>query len=181
MSLVMPSRTQALRKAQGRLAPFGFLHLLRALKMKNPVVDGLRSRSAGITRTGCECAVLLRVFPMSGCRRTVCRNEPGAGGQHEGGRSGTPSKHVRHKRRRDYVRQLGADTRNVRPAVSTSGRTGSARNSSPSRHSPDTQQFDLSAAALRMPCSTSKSHRSGTGPARGHRRHTAGGPLTQRR
>lgn len=35
----MPSLSAALRKAQGRLLPFGVLHLLKALKMKNPIVD----------------------------------------------------------------------------------------------------------------------------------------------
>jgi hypothetical protein len=30
-----------LQKAQGRLLPFGFIHLFKALKMKNPVIDFL--------------------------------------------------------------------------------------------------------------------------------------------
>jgi hypothetical protein len=41
MGVAMPSLSMALRKAQGRLLPFGFLHLLKALKLKNPVVDFL--------------------------------------------------------------------------------------------------------------------------------------------
>lgn len=41
MGVALPSLSQALRKAQGRLFPFGFLHVLRALKLKNPVVDFL--------------------------------------------------------------------------------------------------------------------------------------------
>ena len=41
MGVTMPSLSQALRKAQGRLFPFGVLHLLKALKMKNPVIDCL--------------------------------------------------------------------------------------------------------------------------------------------
>ena len=41
MAVAMPSLARALQKAQGRLLPFRFLHLLKALKMKNPVVDFL--------------------------------------------------------------------------------------------------------------------------------------------
>ncbi len=41
MGVAMPSLSAALQKAQGRLFPFGFLHLLKALKMKNPVIDFL--------------------------------------------------------------------------------------------------------------------------------------------
>ncbi len=41
MGVVMPSLSQALRKAQGNLFPFGLLHVLKALKMKNPVIDCL--------------------------------------------------------------------------------------------------------------------------------------------
>lgn len=37
--VAMPSLSRALQKAQGRLFPFGFLHLLKALKMRNPEVD----------------------------------------------------------------------------------------------------------------------------------------------
>jgi hypothetical protein len=39
--VVMPSLSQALRKAQGNLFPFGVLHVLKALKMKNPLIDCL--------------------------------------------------------------------------------------------------------------------------------------------
>lgn len=41
MGVAMPSLSEALRRAQGRLFPFGFLHVLKALKLKNPVVDFL--------------------------------------------------------------------------------------------------------------------------------------------
>ena len=37
--VAMPSLSRALQKAQGRLFPFGFLHLFKALKMRNPEVD----------------------------------------------------------------------------------------------------------------------------------------------
>jgi len=39
MGVAMPSLSKALQKAQGNLFPFGFIHLLKALKTKNPVVD----------------------------------------------------------------------------------------------------------------------------------------------
>jgi GNAT superfamily N-acetyltransferase len=39
MGLAIPSLAMALRKAQGRLLPFGFVHILKALKLKNPVID----------------------------------------------------------------------------------------------------------------------------------------------
>ena len=41
MGVVMPSLSKALQKAQGRLFPFGFIHLIKALKTKNPVCDFL--------------------------------------------------------------------------------------------------------------------------------------------
>jgi hypothetical protein len=41
MGVAMPSLSRALQKAQGRLLPFGFMYLLKALKMRNPVVDML--------------------------------------------------------------------------------------------------------------------------------------------
>ena len=41
MGVAMPSLSKALQRAQGRLFPFGFLHLIKALKMRNPVVDML--------------------------------------------------------------------------------------------------------------------------------------------
>lgn len=39
MGVAMPSLSVALQKAQGKLFPFGFIHLLKALKLKNPVID----------------------------------------------------------------------------------------------------------------------------------------------
>ncbi len=39
MGVAMPSLSKALQKAQGSLFPFGFIHLIKALKTKNPVVD----------------------------------------------------------------------------------------------------------------------------------------------
>lgn len=41
MGVAMPSLSRALQKAQGNLFPFGFIYLIKALKMKNPVVDFL--------------------------------------------------------------------------------------------------------------------------------------------
>ena len=37
--ITLPNLSRALQKAKGRLFPFGWAHLLRALKMKNPIVD----------------------------------------------------------------------------------------------------------------------------------------------
>jgi hypothetical protein len=37
--VAMPSLSKALQKAQGKLFPFGFIHILKALKVKNPIVD----------------------------------------------------------------------------------------------------------------------------------------------
>ena len=39
MGVAIPSLSTALQKAQGKLFPFGFIHLIKALKMKNPVAD----------------------------------------------------------------------------------------------------------------------------------------------
>ena len=37
--ITLPNLSRALQKAKGSLFPFGWMHLLRALKMKNPIVD----------------------------------------------------------------------------------------------------------------------------------------------
>jgi len=37
--ITLPNLSRALQKAKGSLFPFGWAHLLRALKMKNPIVD----------------------------------------------------------------------------------------------------------------------------------------------
>ena len=37
--ITLPNLSRALQKAKGSLFPFGWIHLLRALKMKNPIVD----------------------------------------------------------------------------------------------------------------------------------------------
>ena len=39
VGISMPSLSEALRKCGGRLFPFGWWHLLKALRGKNPVVD----------------------------------------------------------------------------------------------------------------------------------------------
>ena len=37
--ITLPNLSRALQKAKGSLFPFGWIHLLKALKMKNPIVD----------------------------------------------------------------------------------------------------------------------------------------------
>ena len=39
VGIVMPSMTRALQKSHGRFFPFGFIHLLKALKGKNDTID----------------------------------------------------------------------------------------------------------------------------------------------
>lgn len=39
MGVSMPSLSKAMQKAKGRLFPFGWIHLLKALKMQNDIVD----------------------------------------------------------------------------------------------------------------------------------------------
>ena len=39
VGIAMPSMSRALQKAKGRLFPFGFIHLLKAMKGKNDIVD----------------------------------------------------------------------------------------------------------------------------------------------
>lgn len=110
MSLVMPSLTQALRKAQGRLAPFGFLHLLRALKMKNPVVDCLLvAVRRDYQNKGVNALFFYDVIPY--VRRAgalFAETNPELVGNTKVQSQWDAFEHVRHKRRRAYVRQLGA-------------------------------------------------------------------------
>ena len=39
VGIAMPSMSRALQKAHGKMFPFGFVHLLKALKGKNAIVD----------------------------------------------------------------------------------------------------------------------------------------------
>lgn len=39
VGIAMPSMSRALQKAKGRLFPFGFIHLLKAMRGKNDIVD----------------------------------------------------------------------------------------------------------------------------------------------
>ena len=41
MGVTLPSLSEALRKAQGKLFPFGVFHILKALKFRNPGIDSL--------------------------------------------------------------------------------------------------------------------------------------------
>lgn len=110
MGLVMPSLSQALRKAQGRLVPFGFLHLIKALKMKNPVVDCLLvAVRRDYQNKGVNALFFYDVIPYVKRRGALfAESNPELVGNTKVQSQWDAFEHVQHKRRRAYVRQLGA-------------------------------------------------------------------------
>ena len=62
VGIAIPSMTKALQKAKGKLFPFGFIHILKALRGKNDVVDLLLRRpSPRLPKYRSECIVILRL------------------------------------------------------------------------------------------------------------------------
>ncbi len=110
MGLVMPSLTAALRKAQGRLAPFGFVHVLKALKMKNPVVDCLLvAVRRDYQNKGVNALFFYDVIPY--VRRNgglLAESNPELVSNLKVQSQWDAFEHVQHKRRRAFVRHLDA-------------------------------------------------------------------------
>lgn len=62
VGIAIPSMTKALQKAKGKLFPFGFIHILKALRGKNDVVDLLLvALRPDYQKYRSECIVILRL------------------------------------------------------------------------------------------------------------------------
>ncbi len=110
MAVVMPSLSQALRKAQGRLFPFGMLHLLKALKMKNPVIDCLLiAVRSDYQNKGINSLAFYDLLPHA--RRAggiYAESNPELVTNTKMRSQWEEFEHVNHKRRRAYLKELGA-------------------------------------------------------------------------
>lgn len=108
MAVAMPSLSKALQKAQGRLFPFGFIHLLKSLKLRNPVVDFLliavredyqnKGVNALILDDGVACLIKAGV-KLAESNPELLDNRKVQSQWDEFG-------HVNHKRRRAYRKEL---------------------------------------------------------------------------
>jgi hypothetical protein len=110
MGVTMPSLAKALRKAQGKLLPFGILHLLKALKMKNPMIDCLLiAVRKDYQNKGVNALVFHDIIPhlrAAGGEYTESNPELVTNAKVQS--QWDEFEHVNHKRRRAYVRHLGA-------------------------------------------------------------------------
>lgn len=108
MGVAMPSLSQALQKAQGKLFPFGFIHLLKALKMKNPVADLLLiAVRKDYQNKGVNAVVLCGNIPYlieAGVKYT--ESNPHLIGNKNVQLQWDAFEHVIHKRRRAYMKAL---------------------------------------------------------------------------
>lgn len=109
MGVLMPSLSRALQKAQGNLFPFGMVHILKALKMKNPVVDCLLiAVRRDYQNKGVNALVFNDVIPYvrrSGGIWAESNPELVTNAKVQSQWEGF--EHVNHKRRRAYNKALG--------------------------------------------------------------------------
>ncbi len=109
MGVTMPSLSGALRKAQGKLFPFGVLHLLKALKMKNPVIDCLLvAVRKDYQNKGVNSLVFYDIIPhlrRNGARYGESNPELATNAKVQS--QWDEFEHVNHKRRRAYIKELG--------------------------------------------------------------------------
>lgn len=107
--VVMPSLSQALRKAQGKLFPFGVVHILKALKMKNPLIDCLLvAVRKDYQNKGVNALFFYDMIPYllrSGVRYAESNPELAANTKVQS--QWEDFEHVNHKRRRAFLKQLG--------------------------------------------------------------------------
>ena len=108
MGVAMPSMSKALQKAQGKLFPFGFIHLIRALKMKNSVADLLLiAVHKDYQNKGVNAVVLCGNIPYlikAGVKYT--ESNPNLATNTKVQSQWDDFEHVNHKRRRAYTKQL---------------------------------------------------------------------------
>lgn len=108
VGIAVPSLTKALQKARGKLFPFGFYHLLKALKGKNDVVDLLLVairpdyQSKGVNAL--LFADLIPVFIKNGYKYAESNPELEYNGKVQS--QWQYFDYVQHKRRRAFIKKL---------------------------------------------------------------------------
>jgi hypothetical protein len=111
MGATIPSLSRALRKAQGRLLPFGFLHVLKALKSKsNPEIDCLLiAVRQDYQNKGVNALVFYDMAPLiyrDGRRYAESNPELVTNAKMQS--QWEEFEHVQHKRRRAYAKVLAS-------------------------------------------------------------------------
>ena len=110
MGAVMPSLSQALRKAQGKLLPFGFLHLLKGLKGRNPVIDCLlMAVRSDYQNKGVNSLVFYDLAPrLTAAGAIWAESNPELVTNAKMQSQWEGFEHTQHKRRRAYAKDLAA-------------------------------------------------------------------------
>ncbi len=111
MGVALPSLSRALQKAQGNLFPFGLLHVLRALKMKNPIVDFLLiAVRKDYQNKGVNALIFYDGLPhlqRFGVKHAESNPELVDNTRVQAQWDAFGFEHVNHKRRRAYLKELG--------------------------------------------------------------------------
>ncbi|MCH5327840.1 MAG: N-acetyltransferase [Coprobacter sp.] len=109
VGIAIPSMTRAMQKAQGSLFPFGFIHLLKALKGKNDVVDLLLvAIRPDYQNTGANALLfsdLIPIFIQNGYKYAESNPELETNGKVQS--QWQYFEHEQHKRRRAYLKEIG--------------------------------------------------------------------------
>lgn len=109
MGVTMPSLSRALQKAQGRLLPLGMLHILKALKGRNPLIDCLLiAVRKDYQNKGVNALVFYDIIPhMKAAGALYAESNPELVTNAKVQSQWDDFEHVNHKRRRAYARELG--------------------------------------------------------------------------
>ncbi len=107
--VVMPSLSQALRKAQGNLFPFGLVHVLKALKLKNPLVDCLLvAVRKDYQNKGVNALFFYDMIPyLKKAGAQYAESNPELAANTKVQSQWEDFEHVNHKRRRAFLKELG--------------------------------------------------------------------------
>jgi GNAT superfamily N-acetyltransferase len=107
--VVMPSLSQALRKAQGKLFPFGLVHVLKALKMKNPLIDCLLvAVRKDYQNKGVNALFFYDMIPyLKKAGVQYAESNPELAANTKVQSQWEDFEHVNHKRRRAFLKELG--------------------------------------------------------------------------
>jgi hypothetical protein len=110
MGVTMPSLSAALRKAQGKLFPFGVLHILKALKFRNPLIDCLLvAVRRDYQNKGVNALIFYDIIPhMERAGAVSAESNPELATNAKVQSQWDDFEHVNHKRRRAYLKELGA-------------------------------------------------------------------------
>ncbi len=108
MAVGMPSIARALQRSRGKLFPFGFIHLLRALRGKNDTVEllliAIRPDYQGKGVNAIIFGEIIPAFNANGYR--YAESNPELELNHKVQNQWQQLEHEQHKRRRAYVRDI---------------------------------------------------------------------------